>query len=63
MYPLSCNQMYATVLHPSADSRRDVVKLQAKVCAQSTGELLSQACPGKSVAMWTDRLDMTIAVY
>ena len=42
--------MYATVLHPSADSRRDVVKLQAKVCAQSTGELLSQACPGKSVA-------------
>ena len=33
-----------------------------KVCAQSTGKLLSQACPGKSVARLSDHLDMIIAV-
>ena len=37
-------------------------QLQAKVCAQSTGYPLSQACPGKSVVRSTDRLDMTLAV-
>ena len=31
--------------------------------AWSTSKLLSQACPGKSVVRWTDRPDMTIAVY
>ena len=37
-------------------------QLQAKVCAQSTGYPLSQACPGKSMVRLTDRLNMTIAV-
>ena len=32
---------------PSADTRRVVVKLKAKVCAQSTCKPLSQACPEK----------------
>ena len=34
----------------------------SKVCAQSTGQLLSQACPDKSVIRLTDHLDMIIAV-
>ena len=37
-------------------------QLQAKVCARSTGKLLVQACPGKSVVRWTARPAMTIAV-
>ena len=37
-------------------------KLQAKVCAGSTGKLLSQAYPGKSMVRLTARLKMTIAV-
>ena len=40
------HEMISTViLLPSADS----FKLQAKVCAQITGQPLVQACPGKSV--------------
>ena len=36
------------ILLPSADSfKKGCWQLQAKVCDQSTGELLSQACPGK----------------
>ena len=38
----------AVILLPSAESFKKG-QLQAKVCAQSTGQLLVQACPGKSV--------------
>ena len=38
------------ILLPSADSfKKGCCQLQAKVCARITGELLVQACPGKSV--------------
>ena len=33
-----------------------------KLCTRSTGKLLSQACPGKSVVRLSDHLDMIIAV-
>ena len=47
---------------PSAESfKNGCCQLQAKVCARSTGLLLVQACPGKSVVRWTDRPAMTIA--
>ena len=36
------------ILLPSADSfKKGCCQLQAKVCAQSTGEPLVQSCPGK----------------
>ena len=36
------------ILLPYADSfKKGCCQLQAKVCAQSTGQLLVQACPGK----------------
>ena len=36
------------ILLPSTESlKKDCCQLQAKVCAQSTGYLLVQACPGK----------------
>ena len=51
------------ILLPSADLfKKGCCQLQAKVCAQITGEPLAQACPGKSVVKWTDRPAMTIAV-
>ena len=51
------------ILLPSAESfKKGCCQLQAKVCARSTGYLLVQACPGKSVVKWTDRPAMTIAV-
>ena len=38
------------ILFPSAESfKKGCCQLQAKVCARSTGLLLVQACPGKSV--------------
>ena len=38
------------ILLPSAESfKKGCCQLQAKVCARSTGKLLVQACPGKSV--------------
>ena len=38
------------ILLPSAESfKKGCCQLQAKVCAGSTGYLLVQACPGKSV--------------
>ena len=38
------------ILLPFAESfKKGCCQLQAKVCAQSTGKLLVQACPGKSV--------------
>ena len=38
------------ILLPSTESfKKDSCQLQAKVCALSTGKLLVQACPGKSV--------------
>ena len=38
------------ILLPSTDSfKKGCCQLQAKVCAQITGKLLVQACPGKSV--------------
>ena len=38
------------ILLPSAESfKKGCCQLQEKVCAQSTGQLLVQACPGKSV--------------
>ena len=38
------------ILLPSAESfKKDCCQLQAKVCAQSTGQLLVQACPRKKV--------------
>ena len=38
------------ILLPSAESfKNGCCQLQAKVCAQSTGKLLVQVCPGKSV--------------
>ena len=38
------------ILLPSAESfKKGCCQLQAKECAQSTGYLLWQACPGKSV--------------
>ena len=37
------------ILLPSAESfKKGCCQLQAKVCARSTGQLLAQACPGKS---------------
>ena len=39
----------AVILLPSAESFKMGCQLQAKVCARSTGKLLVQACPGKSV--------------
>ena len=51
------------ILLPSTESfKKGCCQLQAKVCARSTGELLVQACPGKSVVRLTDRPAMTIAV-
>ena len=51
------------ILLPSAESfKKGCCQLQAKVCARSTGLLLIQACPGKSVVRSTDRPAMTIAV-
>ena len=51
------------ILLPSAELfKKDCCQLQAKVCAQSTGQLLVKACPGKSVVMGTGRPAMTIAV-
>ena len=51
------------ILLPSTESfKKGCCQLQAKVCARSTGELLVQACPGKSVVRRTDRPAMTIAV-
>ena len=51
------------ILLPSAESfMKGFCRLQAKVCARSTGKLLVQACPGKSVVRWTDRPAITIAV-
>ena len=39
-------------LLPFAESfKKGCCQLQAKVCTQSTGQLLVQACPGKSVVM------------
>ena len=38
------------ILLPSAESfKKGCCELEAKVCARSTGLLLVQACPGKSV--------------
>ena len=38
------------ILLPSAESfKKGCCHLQVKVCARSTGKLLVQACPGKSV--------------
>ena len=38
------------ILLPSAESfKKGCCKLQVKVCARSTGKLLVQACPGKSL--------------
>ena len=34
---------------PSAESRRGCCQIQVKVCVQSSGYPLSQACPGKSM--------------
>ena len=58
------HEMISTIiLLPSADSfKKGCCQLQAKVCAQTTGQPLVQACPGKSVVRWTDRPAMTIAV-
>ena len=58
------NEIISTViLLPSAESfKKGCCKLQAKVCARSTGLLLVQSCPGKSVVKGTDRPAMTIAV-
>ena len=51
------------ILLPSAESfKKGCCQLQAKVCARSTGYLLVQACPGKSVVRSTDRQAMTIVV-
>ena len=42
--------IFTFILLPSAESfKKGCCKLQAKVCALSTGYLLVQACPGKSV--------------
>ena len=45
------HEIFSTVfLLPSAESfKKGCCQLQAKVCARSTGYLLVQACPGKSV--------------
>ena len=38
----------SVIILPSAESfKKDGCQLQAKVCAQSTGKLLVQACQGK----------------
>ena len=38
------------ILLPSAESfKKGCCQVQTKVCAQKTGKLLVQACPGKSV--------------
>ena len=51
------------ILLPSAESfKKGCCQLQAKVCARSTGKLLVQVCPGKSMVRSTDRPAMTIAV-
>ena len=51
------------ILLPSSESfKKGCCQLQVKVCAQSTGYLLVQDCPGKSVVRWTGRSAMTIAV-
>ena len=42
--------IYTVILIPSTDSlKKGCCQLQAKVCAQSTGKLLVQACPEKSL--------------
>ena len=51
------------ILLPSAESfKKGCCQLQEKVWARITGKLLVQACAEKSVAGWTDRPAMTIAV-
>ena len=58
------NEIISTViLLPFAESfKKGCCQLQAKVCARSTGQLLVQAGPGKSVVRGADRPAMTIAV-
>ena len=42
--------MSAVILLPSTESfKKGCSQLQAKVCGRSTGKLLVEACPGKSV--------------
>ena len=57
------HELFSTViLLPSAESfKKGCCQLRAKVCAQITGKLLVQACPGK---VWLGELTaaMTIAV-
>ena len=45
------HEIISTIIRlPSAESfKKGCCQLQAKVCAQSPGKLLVQACPGKSV--------------
>ena len=44
------HEIISTVILPSAESfKKGCCQLQVKVCARSTGQLLVQACPGKSV--------------
>ena len=51
------------ILLSSADSfKKGCCQLQAKVCARITGQLLAQACPGRSVVWWIDCPAITIAV-
>ena len=52
--------MSTVILLPSAESfRKGCCQLQAKVCAQSTGYPLVQACPGKKCGQvnWPSRHD------
>ena len=44
------HEIISTVILPSPESfKKGCCQLQVKVCARSTGQLLVQACPGKSV--------------
>ena len=55
--------MSKIILLPSTESfKKGCCQLQAKVCARSTGQLIVQACPGKSLVRSTDCPAMTIAV-
>ena len=56
------SEIFSTVILPLLIQEGLLSVTNKRMCAQSTGYLLSQACLRKSVVRWTVHLNMTIAV-
>ena len=53
--------IFTVILHPSAESfKKGCCQLQTNVCAQSTGLLLVQACPGKRVVLCYQQMTLVV---